>query len=98
MSLHHLPNVLALSIKRYDLFGNKINRICDGRWFRMDDDLVTPVDTRVVMEKQAYILFYIRSPEMKAIPVCSQINGGHGKWHQKRRQRQPLTPAINRHH
>ncbi|CAM9942957.1 unnamed protein product [Lampetra fluviatilis] len=108
MSLHHLPNVLALSIKRYDLFGKKINRdcpypqhldvrpfmsqqedadpvvyrlysvlvhsgkcsteghyycynkICDGRWFRMDDDLVTPVDTRVVMKKQAYILFYVR--------------------------------------
>ncbi|CAN0092592.1 unnamed protein product [Lampetra fluviatilis] len=59
MSLH-LPNVLALSIRRYDLFGNKINRICDGRWFRIDDDLVTPVDTRVVIEKQAYILFYIR--------------------------------------
>ncbi|XP_032828060.2 ubiquitin carboxyl-terminal hydrolase 36-like isoform X1 [Petromyzon marinus] len=146
MSLHHLPNVLALSIKRFDLFGNKINRDCpylqhldvrplmsqqedadpmvyrlysvlvhsgkcsteghyycynkirDGRWFRMDDDLVTPVDTTVVMEKQAYILFYVRSPEMKAIPVCSQINDGHGKWHQKRRQRRSLTPAINRHH
>ncbi|XP_061426231.1 ubiquitin carboxyl-terminal hydrolase 36-like [Lethenteron reissneri] len=146
MSLHHLPNVLALSIKRCDLFGNKINRdcpypqhldmrpfmsqqedadpvayrlysvlvhsgkcsteghyycynkICDGRWFRMDDDLVRPVDTRVVIEKQAYILFYIRCPEMKTIPVCSQINDGNGKWHQKRWQRRPLTPAINRHH
>ncbi|CAM9652946.1 unnamed protein product [Lampetra fluviatilis] len=107
LTLHRLPNVLTISIKRYSYFGTKIsrditypehldvqpfmskspgepviyilysvlvhagtdcdighyycyNKISDGNWYCMNDSLVRRVDTGVVMNEQAYMLFYIR--------------------------------------
>ncbi|XP_061404909.1 ubiquitin carboxyl-terminal hydrolase 36-like isoform X2 [Lethenteron reissneri] len=118
LTLHRLPNVLTISIKRYSYFGTKIsrditypehldvqpfmskspgepviyilysvlvhagtdcdighyycyNKISDGNWYCMNDSLVRRVDTGVVMNEQAYMLFYIRCPELSAIPADS---------------------------
>ncbi|XP_075927484.1 ubiquitin carboxyl-terminal hydrolase 36-like [Petromyzon marinus] len=111
VSLHVVPNVLIVTIKRYDEFGHKIdreflfpekldirpfmssqvvqesqlyslysvivhhgtttnsghyysyNKVSNGSWFRMDDADVEPVAKSEVLQDQAYILFYMRSPE-----------------------------------
>ncbi|XP_061405085.1 ubiquitin carboxyl-terminal hydrolase 36-like [Lethenteron reissneri] len=126
MALHRLPNVLTVSIKRYNLYGVKINRnitypehldmqpftstsqgepaiyslysvlvhkgansnrghyycynkISDGQWCCMNDSNVRHVDTKAVMNKQAYVLFYIRSPELNAPPAESYCPLEHVK-------------------
>ncbi|XP_075919850.1 uncharacterized protein LOC142922795 [Petromyzon marinus] len=126
MALHHLPNVLTVSIKRYNLYGVKINRnitypehldmqpftstsqgepaiyslysvlvhkgadsnrghyycynkISDGQWCCMNDSIVRHVDTKAVMNEQAYMLFYIRSPELNAPPAESYCPLEHVK-------------------
>ncbi|CAM9728056.1 unnamed protein product [Lampetra planeri] len=118
MALHRLPNVLTVSIKRYNLYGVKINqnitypehldmqpftstsqgepaiyslysvlvhkgadsnsghyycynKISDGKWCRMNDSIMRLVDTKAAMSEQAYMLFYIRSPELNAPPADS---------------------------
>ncbi|XP_078726802.1 ubiquitin carboxyl-terminal hydrolase 17-like protein D [Lampetra fluviatilis] len=45
------------------------NKVSNGSWFRMDDTDVMPVTNAEVLEDQAYILFYTKSPEQNAIPV-----------------------------
>ncbi|XP_075919847.1 uncharacterized protein LOC142922793 isoform X2 [Petromyzon marinus] len=126
MALHRLPNVLTVSIKRYNLYGVKINRnitypehldmqpftstsqgepaiyslysvlvhkgadsnsghyycynkISDGQWCCMNDSIVRHVDTKAVMNEQAYMLFYIRSPELNAPPADSYCPLEHVK-------------------
>ncbi|XP_075919848.1 uncharacterized protein LOC142922793 isoform X3 [Petromyzon marinus] len=126
MALHRLPNVLTVSIKRYNLYGVKINRnitypehldmqpftstsqgepaiyslysvlvhkgadsnrghyycynkISDGQWCCMNDSIVRHVDTKAVMNEQAYMLFYIRSPELNAPPADSYCQLEHVK-------------------
>ncbi|XP_061407645.1 pair-rule protein odd-paired-like [Lethenteron reissneri] len=45
----------------------------------MNDSIVRHVDTKAVMNKQAYVLFYIRSPELNAPPAESYCPLEHVK-------------------
>ncbi|TRY78950.1 hypothetical protein DNTS_018828 [Danionella cerebrum] len=46
----------------------------NGQWYQMNDSSVTLSDTRTVLNQQAYLLFYIRSPDGK---VASNFNQGN---------------------
>ncbi|MGH0139235.1 UNVERIFIED_CONTAM: hypothetical protein FKN15_068644 [Acipenser sinensis] len=37
----------------------------NGQWYQMNDSIVSTSDIRSVLNQQAYVLFYIRSPDMK---------------------------------
>ncbi|XP_043945603.1 ubiquitin carboxyl-terminal hydrolase 42 [Protopterus annectens] len=37
-----------------------------GEWIRLNDSLVSPVDIRSVLNRQAYVLFYIRTTDSKS--------------------------------
>ncbi|XP_062330990.1 ubiquitin carboxyl-terminal hydrolase 42 isoform X2 [Osmerus eperlanus] len=64
----------------------------NGQWYQMNDSTVAVSDIRSVLNQQAYVLFYIRSPELK--------NGGdYGHPNRNTGQSSPrppvLTPRLN---
>ncbi|KAM6050325.1 ubiquitin carboxyl-terminal hydrolase 36 [Chlamydotis macqueenii] len=40
----------------------------NGQWYQMNDDLVRPSNIKVVLNQQAYVLFYLRIPSPKKSP------------------------------
>ncbi|XP_029433537.1 ubiquitin carboxyl-terminal hydrolase 42 isoform X2 [Rhinatrema bivittatum] len=65
-TIHRSSNVLTLSLKRFANFsGGKITKASNGQWYQMNDSIVSNSDIRSVLNQQAYVLFYIRSHDMK---------------------------------
>ncbi|KAI8329758.1 hypothetical protein BC941DRAFT_405446 [Chlamydoabsidia padenii] len=44
----------------------------DGKWFRMDDEDVTPVSLKEVLSQQAYMLFYTSDPSSPSSTTMTQ--------------------------
>ncbi|XP_016139615.1 ubiquitin carboxyl-terminal hydrolase 42 [Sinocyclocheilus grahami] len=51
----------------------------NGQWFQMNDSSVSLSDLRTVLNQQAYLLFYIRSPDAKNGSDFSQMNRTPGQ-------------------
>ncbi|KAE8614470.1 hypothetical protein XENTR_v10008175 [Xenopus tropicalis] len=137
-SIHQMPNVLTLSLKRFDIFStNKISKkiqypdfinvqpytsnpngnpatyslyavlvhvgkscncghyYCyvkapNGEWYKMNDDTVTKVNMKTVLDQQAYLLFYIRTESRTE--SCS-INDPSPSARTKRSRSETLPPV-----
>ncbi|XP_066520957.1 ubiquitin carboxyl-terminal hydrolase 42 [Hoplias malabaricus] len=50
-------------------------KACNGQWYQMNDALVSVTDIRSVLNQQAYLLFYIRTSELKNCGEFNQVNG-----------------------
>ncbi|KAK2876597.1 hypothetical protein Q8A67_020693 [Cirrhinus molitorella] len=51
----------------------------NGQWYQMNDSSVSLSDIRTVLNQQAYLLFYIRSPDAKNGSDFSQMNHTPGQ-------------------
>ncbi|XP_052467084.1 ubiquitin carboxyl-terminal hydrolase 42 [Carassius gibelio] len=51
----------------------------NGQWYQMNDSSVSLSDIRTVLNQQAYLLFYIRSPDSKNGSDFSQMNHTPGQ-------------------
>ncbi|XP_056324839.1 ubiquitin carboxyl-terminal hydrolase 42 [Danio aesculapii] len=51
----------------------------NGQWYQMNDSSVSLSDIRTVLNQQAYLLFYIRSPDIKNGGDFSQMNHTPGQ-------------------
>ncbi|KAK9965448.1 hypothetical protein ABG768_004540 [Culter alburnus] len=51
----------------------------NGQWYQMNDSSVSLSDIRTVLNQQAYLLFYIRSPDVKNGSDFSQMNHTPGQ-------------------
>ncbi|XP_051530577.1 ubiquitin carboxyl-terminal hydrolase 42 [Myxocyprinus asiaticus] len=51
----------------------------NGQWYQMNDSSVSLNDIRTVLNQQAYLLFYIRSPDLKNRSDYSQMNHTPGQ-------------------
>lgn len=51
----------------------------NGQWYQMNDSSVSLSDIRTVLNQQAYLLFYIRSPDVKNGGDFSQMNHTPGQ-------------------
>uniref|UniRef100_A0A8C9IWF7 Ubiquitin specific peptidase 36 n=1 Tax=Piliocolobus tephrosceles TaxID=591936 RepID=A0A8C9IWF7_9PRIM len=68
-TIHRTSNVLTLSLKRFANFsGGKITKASNGQWYQMNDSLVHSSNVKVVLNQQAYVLFYLRIPGSKKSP------------------------------
>uniref|UniRef100_A0A4X1UJ23 USP domain-containing protein n=1 Tax=Sus scrofa TaxID=9823 RepID=A0A4X1UJ23_PIG len=71
-TIHRTSNVLTLSLKRFANFsGGKITKASSGQWYQMNDSLVHASNIKVVLNQQAYVLFYLRIPGSKKSPQGS---------------------------
>ncbi|XP_056627976.1 ubiquitin carboxyl-terminal hydrolase 42 isoform X1 [Triplophysa dalaica] len=51
----------------------------NGQWYQMNDSSVSLSDIRAVLNQQAYLLFYIRSPDLKNRSDFGQVNHTPGQ-------------------
>ncbi|XP_041425984.1 ubiquitin carboxyl-terminal hydrolase 36-like [Xenopus laevis] len=45
----------------------------NGNWYKMNDNSVTSVDIKIVLKQEAYLLFYIRTPDEQTCTVSSSL-------------------------
>ncbi|KAF3817192.1 hypothetical protein GH733_011592 [Mirounga leonina] len=82
-TIHRTSNVLTLSLKRFAnfrivgcmltdpfcfLLHPVLLQASNGQWYQMNDSLVHSSNIKVVLNQQAYVLFYLRIPGSKKSP------------------------------